>query len=476
MPDNMTMEMRDRLLVNLVRSCTELTDEDIRILLEVSHSLPFISELERGDIYINVLTKDRKSVVVAQYRHPNCDLYRRNIIGDFEERADEPAVYRALEYGLSGRGLIGVIDAERIMVRHTVSPIRNQAGQVIGALTYEYPNDSAVADTDKVRIRNVREKDELIGRGASYIQDAFLIFDADSICTFANQEAEKLYRKMGYTQSVIGLTYEDLRLIERTVSDIIMERNVLKGEIHIGEYIYEERVSAMWEDGVYEGFAVVLQDKTKVRRMEEEIAYQTASINEVHHRVKNNLQTIISLIGLEAAQSKSEEVKAISKVIISRVCSISITHDLLAHTDKSSVNLKDMLNRVVEGSLESGNARQCRIQTNVVGDNMEIPANMAATIALVVNELILNSLKYAFGDAGEGSIYLTVGCGQEYSWITVRDNGCGYDRTKTPTGSGGLGLKLVDRLVKSSLRGEVTITTGPDGTATRFSFRNTGKK
>ena len=81
----------DRQMVYLVRRFTDLSDEDIGILLEMAHSLPFVGNLESGDTYINVLTRNGESMVVAQYRHPDCDLYKRSIIGDIEKKEDEPA-------------------------------------------------------------------------------------------------------------------------------------------------------------------------------------------------------------------------------------------------------------------------------------------------------------------------------------------------------------------------------------------------
>ena len=137
-------------LTDLVHRYTDLSEDDLHILLEVSHSLPFIGDLEGGDTYINVLTRDRESLVVAQYRHPDYDLYHRDIVGEIELRENEPAVYRALEQGTPGRGLIGIIDEGRLVVRHTVSSIRNADGRIIGSLTHEFPN--ARPNTDPVRI------------------------------------------------------------------------------------------------------------------------------------------------------------------------------------------------------------------------------------------------------------------------------------------------------------------------------------
>ena len=185
----------DKKMVQLVEAATDLSCGDICTLLEVAHSLPFVGNLEGGDTYINVLTREKESMVIAQYRHPNYDLYKRSIIGEIERREDEPAVYRALEEGISGRGLIGIIDEGRTVVRHTVSPILNSEKKVIGALTYEYPN--AGADTESIRIINNQEGKQdpfnrQLGKASDYLQDAILLYDANGICTFVNPKAVQI--------------------------------------------------------------------------------------------------------------------------------------------------------------------------------------------------------------------------------------------------------------------------------------------
>ena len=131
-----------------------------------------------------------------------------------------------------------------------------------------------------------------------------------------------------------------------------------KQEVQTDRYVLEENISAIREDGVYQGILVILRDKTKIRQMEDEIAYRAALIHEVHHRVKNNLQTIISLVGLEAAQKKDAEVKAFAKTITGYIRSMSMTYDLLAHTGAEAVDLKTMLAQIIDCVLESGRDRK----------------------------------------------------------------------------------------------------------------------
>lgn len=469
MDGNLTTEVRDRQLVQLVRTCTDLTDADIKILLEVSHSLPFISKLENGDTYINVLTRDGESMVVAQYRNPHCDLYKRDIIGEIEKKEDEPAVYRALEQGISGRGLIGLIDEGRIVVRHTVSPILNEQQQVCGSLTSEYLNSDS--DTEPIRIINKEGRsgiDKVIGN----LQDGFLIFNEVGICTFANDKAKELYQKIGYDCEIIGERYEELQLTHHDKKDIMADNHLLKDEINIRGCLIEECISAIWEDGNYLGVAIIMRDKTRIRQLENEIEYRAALVHEVHHRVKNNLQTIISLVGLEAAKTKDPDVKAFARVITRHISSMNVTYELLARTGSETLGAKEVLERMIESQLDNRRVCDCPIHINVQGDDLNLTANYASTVALIVNELIQNSMKYAFRQCLEGIICIRIKKEKDGAWITVLDNGCGFEAAKEIGTGSGLGLKLVESLVKSSLKGELIIDSGKRGTVVRFSVKN----
>ena len=372
-------------LTDLVHRYTDLSEDDLHILLEVSHSLPFIGDLEGGDTYINVLTRDRESLVVAQYRHPDYDLYHRDIVGEIELRENEPAVYRALEQGTPGRGLIGIIDEGRLVVRHTVSSIRNADGRIIGSLTHEFPN--ARPNTDPVRI---------------ITKDGF-----------STPFEEPFQQSISYHRS-------------------------------------------------------------RIRELEKELEYQEALVREVHHRVKNNLQTIISLIGLEAAQTKNADVKAFARTITRHIQSVSLTYEMLSRTDSDAVNVKYLLTKLTENLHNYMLTLQPTISITIEGDNVKLPANLASTVALIVNELLQNSLKYAFFGRKSGEIHIQIQRGDDFSTLVVSDNGCGYDLNAAPVGTG-LGMRLIRSLVESSLHGALDVKTDMSGTSTRFTVRNPDK-
>ena len=290
-----------------------------------------------------------------------------------------------MEQGTPGRGLIGIIDEGRLVVRHTVSSIRNADGRIIGSLTHEFPN--ARPNTDPVRI---------------ITKDGF-----------STPFEEPFQQSISYHRS-------------------------------------------------------------RIRELEKELEYQEALVREVHHRVKNNLQTIISLIGLEAAQTKNADVKAFARTITRHIQSVSLTYEMLSRSDSDAVNVKYLLTKLTENLHNYMLTLQPTISITIEGDNVKLPANLASTVALIVNELLQNSLKYAFFGRKSGEIHIQIQRGDDFSTLVVSDNGCGYDLNAAPVGTG-LGMRLIRSLVESSLHGALDVKTDMSGTSTRFTVRNPDK-
>ena len=148
-----------------------------------------------------------------------------------------------------------------------------------------------------------------------------------------------------------------------------------------------------------------------------------------------------------------------------------ITYDLLSHTGNENVSLKALISQITDVLLENNCLKEeCNISTQIEGDDVTLTETTASTVALIVNELVQNSLKYAFKDQEQGLIRMKIEKGATYSWITVKDDGCGFDNKKVSRANSGLGLRLISSLVQSSLKGELFIESGENGTSVRFSF------
>lgn len=197
---------------------------------------------------------------------------------------------------------------------------------------------------------------------------------------------------------------------------------------------------------------------------------QIAAMREVHHRVKNSLQLIASILNLQARQAVDEETRQMFEKNTARVLSIASTHDIISGSNSpNGISLRDLLERVAK-NLEMIAAGTRSVTIKIEGDHLIVNADVGSSVALVVNELISNSLEHAFAEGESGAIEIEIYSGELYSTVWVEDNGHGFDLDSLE--NQGLGLRLVTLTVREKLGGELRISSSKTGTRASFDFKN----
>lgn len=184
-------------------------------------------------------------------------------------------------------------------------------------------------------------------------------------------------------------------------------------------------------------------------------------IKEIHHRVKNNFQIITSLIRLQNNSILNEELNAVLTVLLNRVFSMSSVHEILYQADNfETINLKDYLSQLVHLLIESLEVT-CKIESEIIVDEISLSLEQASPFGLIINELITNSIKHGFDGCIHGKIYIHASKIDSYIKILIGDNGNGI-QTKPATESS-LGLTLVESLV-NQLNGTLNLIPNNVGT------------
>jgi two-component system, sensor histidine kinase PdtaS len=190
-----------------------------------------------------------------------------------------------------------------------------------------------------------------------------------------------------------------------------------------------------------------------------------ATIREIHHRVKNNLQTVAALLRLQARRMTEPAARAALEESVRRVASIAVVHDTLAGSREDVVDVDEVLDRVLPmlGDLTSIGPSA---RTRRTGSFGELPAAAATPLVLAVTELLHNAAEHAFPVGEPGSIELIADRDGHDLVVRVRDNGQGLPEGFDPAGSEGLGLQIVRTLVTSELGGTLSMgaPTGGGGT------------
>ena len=234
----------------------------------------------------------------------------------------------------------------------------------------------------------------------------------------------------------------------------------------IGAYYYRIRQFNLKDKGV---FLIVIRDITELRINEQELILKSTAIQEIHHRIKNNLQTVHSLLRLQWRRAKSVETQTALSDAMNRILSIATTHESLLYSGVDEISLFTVIEEIKKNFTDLMNLEKQKIEIDVTGDDLRVSSDISSSIALVINELIQNSLKYAFENRKNGRITIAVSEGNMgYANITVTDNGTGYEVQQE---NKSLGLKIVENLVQNKLKGRLEIQSGNGGTQVTFDFK-----
>ncbi len=189
---------------------------------------------------------------------------------------------------------------------------------------------------------------------------------------------------------------------------------------------------------------------------------RAAVVQEMHHRVKNNLQTIAMLLRLQLSQTDLEPHDILHETI-NRVLSIASVHDILSQEGVGLVSLRQLIEQVAHNVATNMTVVGVPLEVAVDGDDLQLRSQPATSLALITNELLQNALEHGFPETGGAiAIHLTDEGAQVR--LEVRDNGIGLPKDFDPLQSGGLGLEIVRTMVTEDLDGTFSLAASDEGT------------
>jgi len=188
-----------------------------------------------------------------------------------------------------------------------------------------------------------------------------------------------------------------------------------------------------------------------------------AIVREMHHRIKNNLQTVALLLRMQAGDGQrltAQDAAQAMHISVNRVLSIAAVHEVLAQEGYRLVDVKDVCVRIAHHVAQNMLRPDLHIEIRVEGEALILPSKPATSLALVINELLQNALEHAFVGRTEGIVRIDLGRGPKAYVVSVGDDGIGLPTSRPSS----LGLEIVETLVRDDLHGKITFKSGPDGT------------
>ncbi|MFD1900064.1 sensor histidine kinase [Enterococcus termitis] len=462
---------------SLCKQYTVLSNEDIEELIIQAEQILSRHLYPDNDVFIDVMNGMTGDAIVVFQIPPlsKASLYSKDIVGQKAERKNEAAVYRTFETSLNTVGLLAR-SQENVMVRQRVYPIRNRKKN-IGVVIVEDSVDEKMKDFLVAQNNTEIEQNAPISITSKEfvtdnIDEGILIFNSNGYLVQMNRAAESYYHGFGYLDDILGMHYDNLSLDMSTFEQLNYLRSRSDGassmekEIKFGDLYFEMKYIF---DEVEGTVIVIIHDVTEVRRKEAEISDKAVVIKEIHHRVKNNLQSVVSILSIQARRCSTDEAKKVLTESVYRIMAIARTHELLSKQLEDDISLKSVLDSVVENMHRCyENLYHITIDTNI-DEQLILSSDVVVTIALVVNELVQNCYDHAFKERDQGNILVMVSEKNGYVYISIEDNGIGYPKDDIKQNN--LGLQIVTSYVREKLSGKLTVQSSDRGTKTSFYFK-----
>src|SRR3954469_12716339 len=473
-------------LTELVRAHTDLDAEDVVWLQLLLADWQIIADLSFADLVLWLPDREGNGYWAGAQMRPTTGptAYVDDLVGAFVPKGRRPLIDSAHERGRVARE--GDPEwRDDIPVRVEAIPVRRD-GRILGIIARN-TNLLGVRTPSRLELAYLQTATDLTqmiagghfpfpGQRSDHadsprVGDGFVRIDAAGRVTYASPNALSVYRRLGLASDLTGLHLADTtrslvpparRPDEETLSAVLGGTSPRDTETGTEDTTLILRAIPLRPQGEHIGALVLLRDVTDLRRRDRELGTKDATIREIHHRVKNNLQTVAALLRLQARRIDVPEGREALEEAVRRVGSIAIVHETLSQAFDEYVDFDDVADRlrVMVAEVSSRGAAVRSVRQGTFGT---LTSEMATPLAMVLTEVLQNAVEHGFGEhdgtprAGGGVITLAARRTRGRLQVIVDDDGDGLPDSFDLPGSTSLGLSIVRTLVESELDGKLDI-------------------
>jgi two-component sensor histidine kinase len=479
----------------LARAHTDLGREDLEWLTRLVADWQIIADLSFADLVLWLPARDGSGYWAGAQMRPTTGptAFVDDVVGTFVAHGRRPLLDAALSEGRIARE--GDPEwRDDVPVRVEAIPVRR--GEHLIAVVARNTNLQGVRTPSRLELSYLQTASELSlmiagghfpfpGQRSDHadtprVGDGFIRVDQRGRVAYASPNALSVYRKLGLTGDLTGQSLAEvtralvppaLRTDEETLGAVLGGRQPRDTEIGNTSATVILRAIPLRPDGTHGGGLVLLRDVTDLRRRDRELVTKDATIREIHHRVKNNLQTVAALLRLQSRRIGIPEGRQALDEAVRRVGAIAVVHETLSQGFEESVAFDEVADRLTRLVTDVG-SRGSGISTRRTGSCGVVSSDVATPLAMVLTELVQNAVEHAFGerlDEQRGGT-ITIDCARDGARLRleVRDDGRGLPTDLDLGAPASLGLSIVTTLV-AELDGTLSIGPDPGGRGTRAS-------
>lgn len=461
------------------------------------------ADVSRADLQLWCLLAPNQAVA-AKHTMPRSisSIYREETTGKVLSPNEHPELFRALRSGVGSRNQPEIVSSGAPVLQD-IYPVYSAQRRIIGAL---------VIETNMIAHERQRRRNRFFRGAVLGLQEMCMrgeLVSAQGLSRFGLYDGVYLTDRSRYILYMSGIAVNLFRSVRIAVS---FPNQKLSGL----EDLDEELVGAAFETGLCQehrdegedgrvwlrkviplrmplttismlrfrfpwftifarrqgetpqncdAVLVLMHNATESVQKERELNVKSALIQEVHHRVKNNLQNVAAILRMQARRAQSEETRVQLNEAVNRILSVSVIHEFLSEDEHRPINIRDLSQRIAQQITQVTSGPEQQVEIQVLGPGIRLPAGQATPVAMVLNELVLNAVEHGITGESGGKIVVHLRDLGDAVRMEILNNGrrlpADFDVTQTTS----LGLQIVRTLVSDDLKGKLVIESIP-GVAT----------
>lgn len=453
--------------------------EASRHLHRLVASWAMLADLSFSDLLLYVpLTStgsgDARYLVANQVR-PNTGqtLFPDDVVGRTMGADQRPVIADAFASGVLGETVVDATWSED-RIRVTAIPVRFQ-GKTVAVVARESALSLTRQTGELERVyldvfdRLARmvaagyfpfEDEEVLAAGGPRVGDGVILLDENGRIDFASPNAISALRRLGISGQFDGASLSELGAETAATYRAFFTAHPVAEEVEREDCSVVLRCIPLIDDGRVDGAVVLLRDVSELRSRDRLLVSKDATIKEIHHRVKNNLQTISSLLRLQGRRLTEPSAKTAIEESVRRIRSIALVHETLSREDGDDVDFGDVVRPLVRMVEEGLTSPDRPLRFRIEGEAGKLPSPVATSLAVVLTELLQNVVDHAYpagalGDEGPAEVVVQLRRSPSALHLTIIDDGVGMGAVGDPATSTSLGLSIVRGLV-AELGGSIT--------------------
>ena len=469
-------------LVELASKNTDLSGEDIDHLTALVSEWGMLADFSFADLLLYVPVPTPNGVnwqTASQVRAATGQtLYQSDLVGEFADDVDRPFISAAAQSGQMQKGEITLPYLTDPVAMTAIPVVRG--GKVIAVLTREVSTVSGrrPGQLERTYLSIFDDFATMVSTGlfpftgrvadssvAPRVGDGVIVLDASARVRYASPNAVSALHRIGIRANAVGQSLAELGFAHDAARASFERREPVVEELDQDHDVtLLVRSIPILKRGARAtnvvGGVVLMRDVSELRRRDRLILTKDATIKEIHHRVKNNLQTISSLLRLQGRRVASDEAKAAIADSVRRIRTIALVHETLSREPGEDVAFVEIVRPLIQLAQESLQSSDRPVRFEVRGDAGRLPATIATPLSVVILELLQNVVDHAFDERrrdGVVRVFMQRDSDDDALHLRVIDNGVGVHHDFEIARATGLGLSIVRTLVTTELGGSITM-------------------